>query len=667
MLSLSRCSFVYRCSYIYIDDKETYEVIDNKEQAITGVIETIEDWTEKYANEPGMTPKIKTWIIPTTDNKAGNMYVNPKAHKPDKNYPGRLISTGCASHTKNLSILTAHELKKVTLQYNLKDTGDLLRKIDKLNEERVLEKYDEILHVSFDIVAMFPNIPEEMGREECRKHLDAREEPVLFSTDCILEGIDITLKNNLTEFNGNMLRQIKGTAMGPSNACDYADVSVNKIDQLIYDSSNGWVAESGVELPFYVRYRDDMYIPWVHGLELLQSFATWLNSIHESLQFTMSSPSLEGTEFLDTFIYNKGYKLNTKVYSKPCDTHSFLVPTSCHATHIVENIPKGVAHRLFRICSEQENYEIAKSEFTEFLKARGYNENLVCDAFGEIEKQDRRCLLNLVPNGVEISSNTPRGRCYPLVTDFNPALPNLARIINKFKHILDIDPKVSRVIPPESVFVSFRRAKNFKDLVVHSKLRGSIDNNVCKFVNNICSNTESVNLCKKPTLGSCKPCGNKKCVLHEKYLSVGSTFTSFHTDQVFNIVGDIDCNTKGIIYLIDCKACRVSYVGYTQDNAKVRFSNHKSHIKKCIILCEFTKHMLSDDDLHPLDRSSFKSYDESLSKLVDITLIERVEYDAKASKEEVKRICHERETHWHHELRTLSAFGGLNKREDRRR
>ena len=73
----------------HLDDKETYEVIDNKEQAITGVIGTIEDWTEKYANEPAwysMTPKINTWIIPTTDNEAGNMYVNPKAHKPDKNY-----------------------------------------------------------------------------------------------------------------------------------------------------------------------------------------------------------------------------------------------------------------------------------------------------------------------------------------------------------------------------------------------------------------------------------------------------------------------------------------------------------------------------------------------------------------------------------------------------
>ena len=76
------------------------------------------------------------------------------------------------------------------------------------------------------------------------------------------------------------------------------------------------------------------------------------------------------TGFLDTFIYNKGYKLNTKIYNKPCDTHSFLIPTSCCATHIVENIPKALAHWMFRICSEQENYETAKSELTEFLKAR---------------------------------------------------------------------------------------------------------------------------------------------------------------------------------------------------------------------------------------------------------------------------------------------------------
>ena len=35
----------------HLDDKETYEVTDNKEQVITGVIETIEDWIKNYAKE----------------------------------------------------------------------------------------------------------------------------------------------------------------------------------------------------------------------------------------------------------------------------------------------------------------------------------------------------------------------------------------------------------------------------------------------------------------------------------------------------------------------------------------------------------------------------------------------------------------------------------------
>ena len=190
----------------------------------------------------------------------------------------------------------------------------------------------------------------------------------------------------------------RAPAMGPSNACDYGDVSINRIDQLIYDGVLDWAAASKVNIPVYRRCRDDMFSVWVHGLELLNSFLTWLNSIHPSLKFTMSTPSLEGTEFLDTYTYLKGHELHTKVYSKPCDTHSFLVPTSCHATHVVENIPKGVAHRLYRICSEQHNYDIAKANFTEYLKARGYNANLVSEAFEEIEKKDRSKLLNLDPN-----------------------------------------------------------------------------------------------------------------------------------------------------------------------------------------------------------------------------------------------------------------------------
>ena len=72
--------------------------------------------------------------------------------------------------------------------------------------------------VSLDIVNMFPNISKLVGLQECKTHLDKHHDPI-FSTECILRALEITLDNNLTEFEGVIYKQCKGTAMGPPNAC----------------------------------------------------------------------------------------------------------------------------------------------------------------------------------------------------------------------------------------------------------------------------------------------------------------------------------------------------------------------------------------------------------------------------------------------------------------
>ena len=70
----------------------------------------------QYSEEKGMTPTVVQAVIPdATKCKPGNNYVKPKAHKPLPNYPGRLITTGCASYIKALAALTAVELGKVNL------------------------------------------------------------------------------------------------------------------------------------------------------------------------------------------------------------------------------------------------------------------------------------------------------------------------------------------------------------------------------------------------------------------------------------------------------------------------------------------------------------------------------------------------------------------------
>ena len=73
-------------------DPHTYTLIENPKEAITSILARIMDWMEQYPEE--FTPALKNWMI---DRNAdyGYFYMNYKAHKPEKEYPGRLITSGC--------------------------------------------------------------------------------------------------------------------------------------------------------------------------------------------------------------------------------------------------------------------------------------------------------------------------------------------------------------------------------------------------------------------------------------------------------------------------------------------------------------------------------------------------------------------------------------------
>ena len=227
-----------------------------------------------------------------------------KAHKPEQNFPGRLISTGCNSYTNTLSALTAIELSKVELPYVIKDINHFLKKIHEINLSEILTN-KEVIHVSFDVVSMFPSISKDVGLEQCEMHLNKRTDP-LFSTACILEALDITLSHNLTTFEEKMYKQVKGTAMGPKNACIYADVAMNSIDVMVNEGE--WNLEHKPLL--WARFRDDIYIPWTYGQELLEVFHEWLNNRLPGIKFTKNFSS-HGIEFLNSFVYKiTSFKLN---------------------------------------------------------------------------------------------------------------------------------------------------------------------------------------------------------------------------------------------------------------------------------------------------------------------------------------------------------------------
>lgn len=362
---------------------DVFVKIENKEAAIENCVKRVKGWIKKWREEePLLTGKVCNWLTPTIKSKPGNNYLNTKRHKPEKNYPGRLISTGRGTYIENLSKLTAFELNKClpNLKHVIKDGNEFLRMIDELNENDFVGKNPDIIHVSWDVEAMFPSIPKDMGLAECKAQLGTREDGL--STDCVMEALKITLENNLTEFDGELYRQIKGAGIGPNNSSQYCDIAMNKIDGMVMGSTAPYLHN------LWIRFRDDTYEPWTHGEAALNEFTTWINTISPHIKFTVKY-SREGIEFLDNFIYIREGKFHTKVHSKPSDTFCYLTPNSCHPFHQVRNIPQNTSNRIRKICSEECEYEKQKHEYSSHLVARGYDSNFVSAAFAAAEQKGR--------------------------------------------------------------------------------------------------------------------------------------------------------------------------------------------------------------------------------------------------------------------------------------
>ena len=128
------------------------------------------------------------------------------------------------------------------------------------------------------------------------------------------------------------------------------------------------------------------------------------------------------------------------------------------------------------------------------------------------------------------------------------------------------------------------------DNLIHSKLPSLNDNS-------------SKNLSNLNQSGGCPPC-EKQCILCKNYLLKTDKAYSHQTNTKYKIKDIIDCNSKNVTYIINDNVCKISSVGYTADNMKTRFTNHKSHIKYNKRLCEVLKHFSDNLILHALDKSS---------------------------------------------------------------
>lgn len=129
------------------------------------------------------------------------------------------------------------------------------------------------------VVSMFPYIDNELGLGAVSRALDAREQ-LLPSHRFRLEAVEICLKSNHSVFNKKFYLQIHDTAMGPKNACSYANIAMGEIDHKAKNCGSIKPSRSW-------RYRDDIFDFWQQGFAALNSLTKYINSLYPTIKFEL--------------------------------------------------------------------------------------------------------------------------------------------------------------------------------------------------------------------------------------------------------------------------------------------------------------------------------------------------------------------------------------------
>jgi hypothetical protein len=186
----------------------------------------------------------------------------------------------------------------------------------------------------------------------------------------------------------------------------YADIVAENIDKKVLESKALYP-----ELRSWFRLRDDTFALWRGTEERLHSFFNTLNSFDSYLQFTTEVGG-SSLSFLDLFITIEEGRLETSVCSKPTDAHLYLNGNSCHPRSQILGIAKGVALRLRRICSKEQDFRAKSAEYANYLIECGHGKEHVLDKFrevGNISREDAR----------KSKKKSNEGYCC-LVTKYNP-------------------------------------------------------------------------------------------------------------------------------------------------------------------------------------------------------------------------------------------------------
>ena len=198
----------------------------------------IDDMTAKWLSQTPSPPRIPIF------------YTLTKIHKPKP--VGRPIISGCEGPTERISSFVDRLLQPIAQRQKsyIKDSTDFINFV-----ERTKIRQDAIL-VSMDVTSLYTNIPQEEGiTTVCRAYDAFHNNNPPIPTKYLRELLDLILKENSFQFNGENYLQTHGTAMGTKMAVAFANIFMAEFETKL-------IRQSRIKPIEWKRYIDDVFSLW---------------------------------------------------------------------------------------------------------------------------------------------------------------------------------------------------------------------------------------------------------------------------------------------------------------------------------------------------------------------------------------------------------------------
>ena len=201
-----------------------------------------------------------------------------------------------------------------------------------------------------------------------------------------LEGSEL-LTSEFLRFRSRLNETSGGLGkIGAVSGSDYANLFVGYVEEQIFNQFDGPKPE------LFGRYIDDCLGATSCTKEELERFICFVNSFHPALKFTWEISETSVT-FLDIHISVQDNKLATSVHYKPTDSHSYLLYSSSHPSHVKDSIPYSQFLRLRRLCSEDSDFNSKCDEMSNFFSERGYPDSILSKALNRVQNVNRESTL----------------------------------------------------------------------------------------------------------------------------------------------------------------------------------------------------------------------------------------------------------------------------------